>query len=79
MTDIDQLPYHSKYKLSLYHRFIFSKITWHLTLADLSKTWVVENLEPKVDKFVRHWLELPIIATLSQVIISKSRCNVTSR
>ena len=56
----------------LYHRFILSKIAWHLTNADLSKTWLVENLDTIVSKFVRHWLELPISATLSQLIISKS-------
>ena len=59
MTTIDQLPYQPKYKLLLYHHFILSKIAWHLTIADLSKTWVVENLDTIVAKFVRHWLELP--------------------
>ena len=72
MTKIDQLPCHPKYKISLYHRFILSKIAWHLTIADLSKTWLVQKLDTIVAKFVRHWLELPISATLSQLIISKS-------
>ena len=36
MTKIDQLPCHPKYKLSLYHRFILSKIAWHLAIADLN-------------------------------------------
>ena len=72
MTKIDQLPCHPKYKLSLYHRFILSKIAWHLTSADLSKTWVVEHLDTIVANFVRHLLEVPISATLSHLIISKS-------
>ena len=72
MTKIDQLPCHPNYKLSLYHRFILSTIAWNLTIADLSKTWVVQHLDTIVAKFVRHWLELPISATLSQLIISKS-------
>ena len=72
MTKIDHLPCHSKYKLSLYHRFTLSKIACHLAIAGLSKTWVVEYLDTIVSKFVRHWLELPINATLSQLIISKS-------
>ena len=73
MTKIDQIPCHPKYKLSLYHRFILSKIAWHLTITDLSKTWVVQNLDTIVAKFVHHWLELPISATLSQSIISKCK------
>ena len=77
MTKIDQFPCHPKYKLSLYHLFILSKIAWHLTIADLSKTWVVENLDTVVAKFVRHWLELSISATLSQLIISKSNYDLS--
>ena len=72
MTKIDQLPCHPKNNLSLYHRFILSKIAWHVTITVLSKTFVVENLDTIVAKFVRHWLELPISATLSQLLISKS-------
>ena len=65
MTKTDQLPCHPKYKLSLYHRFIHSKIAWHLTISDLSKTWEVLNLDTIVAKFVHHWVELPISAPLS--------------
>ena len=72
MTKNNQLPSHHKYKQSLYHRFILSKIAWHFVIADLSKTWVEQNLDTIVAKFVRHWLELPISATLSQLISSKS-------
>ena len=32
----------------------------------------MENLDTIVAKFVRHWLKLPISATLSQLIINKS-------
>ena len=45
MIKTDNLPCHPKYKLLLYHRFVLSKLSWHLTIADLSKTWVVDNLD----------------------------------
>ena len=56
----------------LYHRHVLCKISWHLTIADLSKTWVIENLDNKVADYVRRWFEVPISATLSNLIISKS-------
>ena len=56
------LPCHPKNKRLLYHRFVLSKLSWHLTIADLSKTWVVENLDSVVSRFVRQWLELPFFA-----------------
>ena len=72
LTKINNTPCHPKNKLLLYHRFVLSKISWHFTIADLSKTWVVENLDNNVGKYVRGWFELPISTTLSTLIISKS-------
>ena len=46
MMKVDCLPCHPKNKLLHYHRFVLSKLSWHLTIADLSKTWVIENLAP---------------------------------
>ena len=36
-------------------------------------TWVVENLDSLVFKYIRQWLVLPISATLSSIILSKSQ------
>ena len=72
LCTIDKIPCHPKNKLLLYHRYVLSKISWHLTIADLSTTWVIENLDNKVADYVRRWFELPISATLSTLIISKS-------
>ena len=38
LAQIDQLPLHPKYKILLYSRHLLSKISWHFTVADLSKT-----------------------------------------
>ena len=72
----DNLPCHPKYKLLLYHQFVLSKLSWHLTIADLSKTWVVDNLDNIITSYVRKWLELPISATISSLILNKSRYGI---
>ena len=71
------LSCHPKNKLLIYHRFVLSKLSCHLTIADLSKTWVVQNLDNVVSKYVRHWLELPISATLSTLVLQKSRYGIS--
>ena len=76
MLKIDCLPCHPKNKLLLYHHFVLSKLSWHLTIADLSKTWVVENLDSVVSRFVRQWLELPICSTFSSLLLSTSRYGI---
>ena len=65
---IDSLSIHPKNKLLLYERKILSKLSWHLTVADLGKTWISENLDNIVTKYVRRWLDLPISATLTSII-----------
>ena len=40
MTDIDLMPLHPRNKIVLYSRYVLSKLSWHLTVADLSKTWI---------------------------------------
>ena len=70
MTDIDTKPLHPKNKLLLYSRYVLSKLSWHFTVATLSKTWVTENIDPIVNQYIRKWLEVPISGTLSTILIS---------
>ena len=37
MNKLDSLSCHPKNKLSIYHQFVLSKLSWHLAVADLSK------------------------------------------
>ena len=73
---LDCLACHPKNKLLLYSCFVLSKLSWHLTIADLSKTWVVENLDSVVSRFVRQWLELPICPTFSSSILNTSKYGI---
>ena len=45
MRKLDDIPFHPKNKLLLYHRFVLSKVPWHFTIVDLGKTWVTENVD----------------------------------
>ena len=77
MKRIDSLSCHPKNKLLIYHKFVLSKLSWHLTIADLSKTWVVQNLDSIVTRYVRQWLDLPISSTLSTLILQRSKYGIT--
>ena len=56
---IDCLPLHPKNKLKLYSRYALLKAAWHFTVADLSKTWVTENLDSLVSKYAANGLISP--------------------
>ena len=52
LKEIDSLPLHPKSTLLLYSRSVLSQVLWHVTVADLSKTLVFENLDSGVSKYV---------------------------
>ena len=73
MKDIDYLPLHPRFKVMIYNRFVLSKISWDLTISDITTTWVQQNLNGIVAKYIRTWLEFPISGTLRIVTLSKKR------
>ena len=73
MTDIDLKPLHPKNKLLLYSRYVLSKLSWHFTVATLSKTWVTENIDPIVNQYIQKWLEVPISGTLSTIFLTNNK------
>ncbi|CAB4009166.1 Hypothetical predicted protein [Paramuricea clavata] len=74
MTDIDSKPLHPRNKLLVYSRYVLSKISWHFTIATLSKTWVIENIDPAVNQYIRKWLEIPISGALNTVFLTCNKC-----
>ena len=73
MSEIDLKPLHPKNKILLYSRYVLSKLSWHFTVATISKTWVVENIDSPVNKHIRKWLEVPISGTLSNVFLTRNK------
>ena len=62
---------HGNRKLMLL--IVLSKFSWHFTVADISKTWVIQNLDNTLISYVRNCLDLPISATISHLTLSKSK------
>ena len=76
MKLIDSLRILPKSRLLLYQRYVLSNLSWHLTVADLSKIWVIKNLSNVVVRFVRQWLDLPISATLGGISLPRNKCGL---
>ncbi len=53
----DCLPLHPKFKHQLYMKYLFSKISWHLTIADIDRTWIEQTLDTMCHNTFRAWLE----------------------
>ena len=72
-SKIDELLLHPNNKILLYSRYLLSKISWDLTVSDISKTWISETLDSIASKYIRKCLELPVSATLSNVLLQQNR------
>ena len=66
---IDKLPLHPKNILLIYQRYILSKLSWHLTVAELNITWVKQNLDNVVNSYIRSWLEIPVSGAVDIVTL----------
>ena len=71
LDDTDRLPLYPKNKLKLFRYYVLSKLTWDFTVANLSATWVKENLDNVASRFLRRWLEIPVCGTLDICLLSK--------
>ena len=52
MCKVDKIPCHLRNNLQLYQGFLPSKIAWHFTIADSSKTGVTENIDNLVSQYI---------------------------
>ena len=73
ISQIDELPLHPRNKILLYSRYLLSKISWELTITDISKTWISKTLDTLASRYIRKWLELPIPASLSNVFLPRNK------
>ena len=61
----------SENQMLSYQRYVLSKLSWNLTIADIDITWVKQSLERIFNKYVRSWLESPIADSLDIIQLSK--------
>ena len=74
LKDIDS---HPRNKLLIYHRYLLSKISWDITIADIRMTWIKQTLDNKVSDYIRRrWLEMPVSGTLHVISLSKQKCGL---
>ena len=73
MHDIDKLPLHPRNKTRIYQSYVLSKLSWHFSITDISVTWVKQNVDNVVNKYLRRWMEIPVSGTLDICMLSKKQ------
>ena len=73
---IDCLPLHPRKKLMIYLRYLLSKISWDLTIADLDVTWMKNTLDNLCHNHLRRWLEIPPCGTIEILLLSTKQYGI---
>ena len=73
LMKIDSLPLHPRNKILLYSRYLQAKLSWDFTVADIDKTWIVNNIDNICGQFIRRWLEIPPSGTFNLILLSREK------
>ena len=73
LSELDSLPILPQNKLRLYQTYVLSKVSLGFTVANISKTWVIQHLDNLASHYFREWLDIPISATLTGIILSRNQ------
>ena len=73
---IDCLPLRPRKKLMIYSRYLLSKISWDLKIADLNVTWVKNTLDNLCHNHIRRWLEIPPCGTIEILLLSTTQYGI---
>ena len=71
MKKIDDLPLHPK-KMLIYQRYVLSKLSWNLTIADIDIIWV----EQSRDSIVNQYVKIPVADTLDVIQLPKRKFGI---
>ena len=72
----DKLPLTPLNKISIVQVYGFNKILWIFSIYDLTETWVDENIDKIILKFVRKWRQLPVCANVQHLSFPLSKLDV---
>ena len=61
LSEIDFLPILPQNKLRLYQTYILSKVSWDFTVTNISKTWIIKNLDNLVSRYIREFIRYIIL------------------
>ena len=70
------MPLNALNQTSIIQKYVFSKYRWLFTIYDLSETWVVENIDNVIGKYLRKWLQLPVSANISHLSFTTRKLGI---
>ena len=70
ITKIYLLPLSPLNRISIIQTYMFSKLRWNFSIYEFTETWVEQNIDNLIFKYVQKWLQLPVSANAKHLSFS---------
>ena len=72
LKKIDLFPINPFSKIRIIQDYVYSKIRWRLSIYDISETWIKQNIDHIISKYIRKWLQIPVSGNITHLKLPKS-------
>ena len=76
MSKIDLFTMKPFSKIRVVQTYVYSKLRWRFSIYPLTVTWIQQNLDSVVSRYLRKWLHIPISGNVSHLQFPKSKLGV---
>ena len=73
LEKIDLLPLHPKFKIEIVQKYIYSKFRWSFSIYPLTVTWITQNIDNNINRYVRKWLQIPISGNITHLSLPRKK------
>ena len=73
LEKIDLLPLHPKFKIEIVQKYIYSKFRWSFSIYPLTVTWITQNIDNNINRYVRKWLQIPISGNITLLSLPRKK------
>ena len=68
----DLFPINPFSKIKIIQNYVYSKIRWRFSIYNISVTWIKQNIDPVISKYIRKWLQIPVSGNITHLKLPKS-------
>ena len=72
LQKIDLFPMIPFSKIRIIQNYVYSKLRWRFSIYPFSETWIKQNIEPAISKYIQKWLQISISGNITHLKLPES-------
>ena len=79
LEKIDLLPLHPKFKIHIVQKYVYAKFRWRFSIYPLTETWITNNIDNNINRYIRKWLQIPISGNITHLRLPTKKLGMNLR